>query len=61
MIARPHDGASPCGSLRELFGATAAPHVGLTPVRARLHRPLSRLEIRAAVAAAQPASSASQS
>eukprot|EP00966_Prymnesium_polylepis_P144183 3328742-Prymnesium_polylepis.1 len=29
--------AMPCGSLRELVGATAGPHVGLTPVRARLH------------------------
>eukprot|EP00966_Prymnesium_polylepis_P195070 4521988-Prymnesium_polylepis.1 len=37
------------------------PHVGLTPVRARLNCPLSRLEKRAAAAATQAVSSASQS
>eukprot|EP00966_Prymnesium_polylepis_P083256 1928689-Prymnesium_polylepis.1 len=32
MIAQPHDGlASPCGSLRELDGATARPHVDACP------------------------------
>eukprot|EP00966_Prymnesium_polylepis_P280700 6485697-Prymnesium_polylepis.1 len=61
MIARPHDGASPCGSLHELVGATPRPHVGLTPVRARLHCPLSRLEVRPPVAAVRPVSSVSQS
>eukprot|EP00966_Prymnesium_polylepis_P262832 6070495-Prymnesium_polylepis.1 len=62
MIAQPHDGlASPCGSLRELVGATARPHVALAPVRARLYCPRSRLEIRVAVAAVQPVSSESQS
>eukprot|EP00966_Prymnesium_polylepis_P263742 6093285-Prymnesium_polylepis.1 len=59
MIARPHAGLA--GSLRELVAATARPHVGLTPVRASLHCPLGRLETRAAVAAVQPVSSASQS
>eukprot|EP00966_Prymnesium_polylepis_P098242 2275339-Prymnesium_polylepis.1 len=59
MIARPHDGLA--GSLRELVAATSRPHVGLTPVRARLYCPLGRLEVGAAAAAVQPVSSASQS
>eukprot|EP00966_Prymnesium_polylepis_P248580 5747521-Prymnesium_polylepis.1 len=59
MIARPHDGLA--GSLCEIVGAIARPHVGLTSFRARLHCPRSRLETRTAMAAVQPVSSASQS
>eukprot|EP00966_Prymnesium_polylepis_P034889 811149-Prymnesium_polylepis.1 len=62
MIARPHDGLALCGSFaRDLVGAIARPHVGLTPVRQRLPCPLSWLEIRAEVPAVQPLSLASQS
>eukprot|EP00966_Prymnesium_polylepis_P013078 301425-Prymnesium_polylepis.1 len=61
MIARPHDGLALRQFARNLVGAIARPHVGRTPVRAHLPCPLSRLEIRAAVAAVQPLSLASQS
>eukprot|EP00966_Prymnesium_polylepis_P177588 4112911-Prymnesium_polylepis.1 len=61
MIARTHDGLALRQFARDLVGAIARPHVGLTPVRAHIHCPLSRLKLRAAVAAVQPLSLASQS